>query len=46
VSLRERQRIAAAMLRECREALARSGSTILQKATGETGDIASWRHYP
>jgi len=46
VSLRERQRIAAAMLRECREALARSGSTILQKATGETGDIAPWQHYP
>ena len=46
MSLRERQRIAAAILRECRDALARSGATILQQATGETGDIAPWRHYP
>ena len=34
------------MLRECRDALARSGSTMLQHATGGTGDIAPWRHYP
>jgi hypothetical protein len=46
VSLRERQRIAAATLRECRDALAQSGSTILQQAAGGSGDIAPWQRYP
>jgi uncharacterized protein DUF6969 len=46
VSLRERQRIAAAVLRECRDALARGDSTILHQATGAAGDIAAWRRYP
>lgn len=46
MNLRERQRIGAAVLRECRDALAHSGSTILQAATGDAGDIATWRRYP
>jgi len=46
VSLRQRQRIAAAVLRECRDALARANSTILHEATGAAGDIAPWRRYP
>ena len=46
MSLRERQRIAAEILRGCREALARSGSSILDQATGGAGEIAAWRRYP
>jgi hypothetical protein len=46
VSLRQRQRIAAAVLRECRDALAQADSTILQEATGAAGDIPPWRRYP
>lgn len=46
MSLRERQRVAAAVLRDCRDAFARSGSTVLREATGGTGDIAAWRRYP
>ncbi len=46
MSLRQRQRIAAAVLRECRDALARANSTILHEATGAAGDIAPWRRYP
>jgi hypothetical protein len=37
------------MLRECREALAARGSTIIREATGASdidAGIADWRHYP
>ena len=48
---REREAAAAATLRECREALATRGSTVICEATGireATADIAAddWRHYP
>jgi hypothetical protein len=46
VSLRERQKIAAASLRECRDALALAGTTILQQATGGAAEIVAWRRYP
>jgi hypothetical protein len=46
VSLRQRQRIAAAVLRECRDVLARANSTILHEATGAASDIAPWQRYP
>ena len=36
---------AAAILRECRAALAAGGSTIVAEATGD-GAIDDWRHYP
>jgi len=47
VNWRERQAAAAATLRECREALAARGSTIIREVTsaGAT-DIVDWRHYP
>jgi hypothetical protein len=46
VNLPERQ-AAAAMLRECRAALAARGSTVIGEATGSTpADIVDWRHYP
>jgi hypothetical protein len=49
VDLQQRQSAAAAMLRECREALAARGSTVIREAAGG-GDgaaaITDWRHYP
>jgi hypothetical protein len=42
---RERETRAAAILHECREALAARGSTVIREATG-AADIADWRHYP
>lgn len=42
----ERQALAAAAaIRECRQVLAASGSTILRQTVG-SGGIAEWRHYP
>lgn len=46
MTLRERQRIAAAMLRECRGALERAGRTILDQVTGGADEIAAWQRYP
>jgi hypothetical protein len=51
VNRRERESEAAATLRECREALAARGSTVIREATGEgtagiVADIVEWRHYP
>src|SRR5204863_8715051 len=41
------ERQAAAMLRECRAALATRGSTVVREASGGTPeDIVDWRHYP
>jgi hypothetical protein len=37
---------AATVIRECRHALAVSGSTIAREAVGKSGKIADWRHYP
>ena len=37
---------AATAIRECRRALAASGSTIAREAIGKAGKIADWRHYP
>ena len=47
----ERETAAAATLRECREALAARGTTVIREATGGgagdiAGDIVEWRHYP
>jgi hypothetical protein len=47
VNWRERQAEAATVLRECREALAARGSTVIREATSASAaDIADWRHYP
>jgi len=48
---REREAEAAAVLRECRAALAERGSTVIREAIGDgpadtAGDIVAWRHYP
>ena len=48
---REREAAAAATLRECREALAARGSTVIREASGAgaaglVADIVDWRHYP
>ena len=54
---REREAAAAATLRECREALAARGSTVIREATGIreatnrgaadiAADMVDWRHYP
>ena len=37
---------AAAVIRECRRALAAAGSTMACEAVGKSGKIADWRHYP
>ncbi|HEY8874835.1 MAG TPA: hypothetical protein VIM52_17535, partial [Stellaceae bacterium] len=53
----ERETAAAAALRECREALAARGTTVIREATvigdargggaaDSAGDIVEWRHYP
>jgi len=55
VNRREREAAAAAALRECREALAARGSTVIREATGAgaaglvadiAADMVDWRHYP
>jgi hypothetical protein len=47
VNRRERETEAAETLRECLDALAKHGSTVIREATGEVGtDICDWRHYP
>ena len=43
---REREAAAVASLRECRNALRRGGSTILELAAGGTAATAPWRRYP
>ena len=37
---------AAAVIRECRAALAARGGDVLREAVGNAGAIADWRHYP
>ena len=51
MNLREREAAAAVTLRECREALAARGSTVIREATSDgaadiVADIVDWRHYP
>ena len=44
---RQRETEAAAMLRECRAALAARGSSVVLETSGAgVGEIAEWRHYP
>jgi hypothetical protein len=37
---------AAAVIRECRHALAASGKTLAQEAVGGTSSVGDWEHYP
>jgi hypothetical protein len=47
VNWHQRQSEAAAILRQCRRALAAAGSSIVREVTGgEAADAAAWRHYP
>jgi hypothetical protein len=47
VDWRQRETEAAAMLRECRAALAARGSSVVHETIGAgVGEIAEWRHYP
>jgi len=47
VNWREREIGAAAMLRECRAALAARGRTVIDEALRQgAGDMVDWRHYP
>jgi hypothetical protein len=47
VDWRQREAKAAMTLRECREALAARGRTIIDEASGVgAADLADWRHYP
>jgi hypothetical protein len=43
---REREQLAAATLRECREAFAAGGGSLLDDLDGNGGGFADWRHYP
>ena len=43
----EREAGTAAMLRECRGALAARGTTVIRETVGgDEGDVVDWRHYP
>ena len=42
----KREAAAAAVLRECRAALAARGSTVIRELLGGGEEIAEWRHYP
>jgi hypothetical protein len=47
VNSRDREREAAAVLRQCHAELTARGSTVLCEATGGDGvDVMEWRHYP
>jgi hypothetical protein len=47
VNSRDREKEAAAMLRDCRAALAARGSTVMREAAGaDAVDLPDWRHYP
>jgi len=47
VNWREREAEAAATLRECRQALAARGSTVIREVAGAdiVADIVDWQHY-
>jgi hypothetical protein len=46
LSWREREFQAVATLRECREALAARGTTVIHEAANGAGEFAQWQHYP
>jgi len=46
VDWRERETGAAATLQECRQELARHGSTILREVTADAAETPEWRRYP
>jgi len=47
VDWRQRETEAAATLRECREALAARGRSLVEETSGVgAGEVADWRHYP